>query len=275
MIYLTGMRPSKRLDGKVIWITGASSGIGEALAYALRARGARLVLSARRLDRLNDVRERCGGEGVSLLPFDVASGEPAAPIVRAAAAAFGSIDVLVNNAGVSQRSRAVETDPAVVRSIMSTNFFGPVWLSTELVRYWRERRSAGQIVVVTSAVGKLATPLRSAYSASKHAAHGYFNALRAEVARDGIGVLLVVPGYVRTEISFAALNGDGTRHGVLDPGQARGIRPADAAERIARAIESGKKEISVGLDVRTSVALALAWLAPPLLRKALERARVT
>ena len=264
-------------SGKVVWITGASSGIGEALACSLSALGARLILSARRGDRLLEVKGRCkgGADAVALLPLDVANADPAEPIVRQAVAAFGKVDILINSAGISQRSLATETKPDVVRTIMKTNFFGPVWLSTELARYWQGRHEPGQIVVITSLVGKLATPLRSSYSASKHAAHGYFDSLRSELAKDNIDVLVVIPGYVRTEISFSALHADGSKHGIMDPAQEHGMSAEVAASRIIKAIEKRKPEFFVALDGRTRFALLLQKIAPGLLRRMLPTANVT
>jgi len=264
------------LEGKVVWITGASSGIGEALAYALAARGVRLILSARRMERLTEVAGRCKARGASvdILPLDLTDGESIAATVREAKAAFRTIDVLVNNAGVSQRSEAIDTNIEVVRTIMETNFFGPIALTTEVARLMCERKS-GLIVVVSSFVGKIGTPLRSTYAASKHALHGYFDSMRAELAKHSIGVLLVVPGFIRTEISLAALEADGKRHGVMDPGQMRGMSAEATAERIVRAMIAGMDEITVGFDARSRLAVILKSLAPRLLHRIMRKAAVT
>ncbi len=263
------------LANKVVWITGASSGIGEALAYALAARGARLILSARRAERLAEVAARCKGVGASvdILPLDLADGSSLAASVREASAAYGIIDILVNNAGISQRAEAIDTAPDVVRTIIETNLIGPVILTAEVARRMRERGS-GLIVVVSSLVGKVGSPLRSAYAASKHALHGYFDSLRMELAGRGVGVLLVVPGFVRTEISLAALEATGQPHGRMDPGQRDGMSPEAAAERILRAIAAGKEEISVGFDARARLAVILRSLAPRLLARIMAKARV-
>jgi short-subunit dehydrogenase len=263
------------LASKVIWITGASSGIGAALAVKLRAAGARLILSARRVELLEEVKRRCGTEGVALLPMDIAKAETLPERARAARAVYGTIDVLVDNAGISQRATAIETQPSTVRAIMETNFFGTVGLTTEVVRSMIQENRQGQVVVVTSVVGKLATPLRSTYSASKHALHGYFDALRAEVAGNGIGVLLVVPGFVRTEVSRSALTADGSKHGILDSAIEGGMSPDLAADRIVAAMRAGKDEITVGLDARTWLALKLKRFAPGLLNRMLRTAKVT
>jgi short-subunit dehydrogenase len=263
------------LATKVIWITGASSGIGAALAMKLRGAGARLILSARRVELLEEVRRRCGSEGVALLPLDLARADTLQEKVSAARAVYGTIDVLVNNAGITQRAAAVETKLSTVRTIMETNFFGTVSLTTEVVRSMIEEKKPGQVVVVTSLVGKFGAPLRSTYSASKHALHGYFDALRAEVAGHGIGVLLVVPGFIRTELSRTALRADGSYYGISDTALERGMSPDLAADRIVAALCAGKEEVTVGLDARTWLALKLKRFAPGLLSRMLRTAKVT
>ncbi len=264
------------LREKVVWITGASSGIGEALAYALAARGARLILSARRAERLTEVARRCRDRGASadIHPLDLTDRDSLAATVREALTAYRTIDILINNAGVSQRSEAIDTDLEVVRTIMETNFFGPIALTTEVARFMRKRKS-GLIVVISSFVGKVGTPLRSGYAASKHALHGYFDSLRVELAGHNVGVLLVVPGFIRTEISLAALEGDGKQHGVMDPGQMKGMSAEAAAEKILRAMTVGRDEITVGFDPRSRLAIVLKSLAPRLLTRILRRAAVT
>lgn len=264
------------LTGKVIWITGASSGIGEALAYALSASGARLILSARRIERLDAVASRCraGGASVELLPLDLSDPRSLASAVREAEPLIRTVDVLVDNAGVSQRSEALDTRLAVVRQIMETNFFGTIALTTEVARHMRERRG-GLIVVVSSFVGRVGTPLRSSYAASKHALHGYFDSLRLELAKDHVDVLLVLPGFIRTEISLSALEAEGNRHGVMDPGQERGMSAAAAADRIVRAMVARKRQVTVGYDLKLRLATTLSVIAPALLFRLLRRSAVT
>jgi short-subunit dehydrogenase len=229
-----------------IWITGASSGIGEALAVAFHRAGAKLILSARREDELKRVQGLCGGEAnTRILPMDVTHAEELPGKAREALGMFGGIDILVLNAGVSQRSLVKDTSMAVYRSIMETNFFGPVGLAQALLPSMLENKS-GHIVVISSLVGKFSTPLRSGYSASKHSLHGFFDALRAEVARQGIQVTLVCPGFIQTNVSLNALKGDGTRHGKMDAGTAKGM-PADiCAAKILKGIARHKKEFYVG-----------------------------
>jgi short-subunit dehydrogenase len=263
-----------RIDGSVIWITGASSGIGAALAVACARRGARLILSARRTDRLEEVRERCGAEGTRVLALDVADSSSFEGTVSRAEAFWGRIDVLVNNAGVSQRSLFEETDPAVVRRLVETDFLGPV-LFTRAVLPGMIRRRAGQIVLITSLTGRVATPLRTIYSASKHALHGFADSLRAELHRHRIAVCVVAPGFVRTDSSVNALSGNGSANGRRDRGQAEGVSAERCAAGILRALERDRPESYVGLGFRGRAALFLKRFAPGLLRRIIRSARVT
>ena len=260
-------------QGEVIWITGASSGIGEALAHLFDRRGARLVLSSRREDELRRVRDRCAHpERHLVLPLDL--GEPESLEAAAARALehFGQVDVMVHNGGLSQRSRAEETALAVDRRIMEVDYFGAVALTKALLPSMLGRGS-GRIVVVSSLVGKIGTPLRSGYSAAKHALHGFFDSLRAEVHDRGVRVTLVCPGFIRTEVSIHALTGDGTPQGTLDRAQAEGMSPETCAEKMARALDRGRDEVLIG--GKEVWAVRLNRLAPALFRHLIRRVRVT
>lgn len=263
-------RPS--FSQQVVWITGASSGIGAALAEAFSRAGARVVLSARRIDELEQVRARCERpEDHFVLPLDMAGGD----FDRATAdviARFGRIDVLVNNAGISQRSRVAETALAVDRRIMEVNYFGVVGLTKAVLPVFR-RQQGGRIVVISSLVGLVSTPLRSTYAASKHALHGFFEALRAEEYENGLRVLMVCPGAIATDVSLHALSGDGSEHGVMDPLQEGGM-PADAcARRILDALESGQEQLVVA--GRERLAIPLYKLFPGAYRRLVRRLKVT
>lgn len=260
------------MAGKVIWITGASSGIGESLAKVLAQRGARLVLSARREEALMQVRAACADEASHfVLPLDMAEQAAFAPATQAVLGRFGAIDVLVHCAGLSQRSRAVDTQLAVDRRIMEVNYFGPVALTKQVLPAMLERRS-GHIVVVSSLLGKFATPDRSAYCASKHALHGFFDALRAEVFSHGIAVTIVCPGFVRTHASFNALKGDGQPHGKMDRRIERGLASEVCAERIARAIERRRREVYIGQKETLGVYLS-RWL-PSLFHRLVRKTKL-
>ena len=229
-----------------VWITGASSGIGEALAHAFHQAGARLILSARREDELRRVQAQCGGEALGkILPLDVTQADDLQDKAHTALEIFDGVDILVNNAGITQRSLVKDTEIDVYRKLMEVNFFGAVALTKAVLPSMVENK-AGHIVIISSLVGKFGTPLRSGYAAAKHALHGFFDSLRAEVSRCGIKVLLVCPGYIRTDISLHALRGDGSAHAKMDSGQARGMPVEECAARILKGLARGKQEIYVG-----------------------------
>ena len=231
---------------QVVWITGASSGIGEALAYAFAARGAVLVLSARRVADLERVAAACAGSPrVEVVPLDVAGYAGLAGVAKDVERKLGRVDILVNNAGISQRGRVKDTRLEVDERIMAVNYLGAVAL-TKAVLPGMLVRGRGHFVVVSSVVGKFSSPLRSSYAASKHALHGFFDALRAEEYAQGIGVTIVCPGQIKTDISKHALAGDGTAYGKMDDGQANGIAPEVLAGKILRAVARNQDELYVG-----------------------------
>ncbi|WP_448585523.1 SDR family NAD(P)-dependent oxidoreductase [Thermaurantiacus sp.] len=226
--------------GRRVWITGASSGIGAALARAFGRAGAHLILSGRKVAALQAVAEAAGGEA-EILPFEATDWD-ALPGIAARA---GRVDLLINNAGISQRSLAHETDLRVYRILMDVDFFAPVRL-TQLVLPGMIERGDGHIAAVASVAGKVGSPLRTGYSAAKHAIMGYFDALRTEVEHRGIRVSTIVPGFVATEIGARALTADGTPVGRTDSDIEGGI-PADAAAAIIlEGLASGQREIPVG-----------------------------
>ena len=228
--------------GKVVWITGASSGIGEALAVAWSREGARVILSARNEAELQRVRALCDEPARHVVrPLDVTDMDD----IRSAAAEVGPVDILVPSAGVSQRSLAAETDLATDRAIMEINYFGTIALTKAVLPAMLERGS-GHFVPISSVIGHVGIPLRSAYAASKHALHGFFNALRAETDRQGIRATIVCPGYIRTKVSENALRGDGSAYGKLDETHAKAMLPEDAAPVILHGVAAGRREVHVG-----------------------------
>lgn len=259
------MERAGRFDGQVVWITGASSGIGAALAEAFAQDGARLILSARRRAELEQVAARCGGEPL-ILPLDLSRSDELASHVSAALARFGRIDVLVHNGGVSQRSRVADTHLDVDRRIMEVNYFGAVALTKAVLPTMLQARS-GHIVVVSSVMGKLGTPLRSAYAASKHALHGFFDCLRAEVADNGLFVTLICPGYVKTNISKNALTGDGSPKNETGREVEAGHPVDQTAQQILAAVRARRSEVYVGAFGKERFALFLKRLAPGLLER--------
>ncbi|WP_437648503.1 SDR family oxidoreductase [Sorangium sp. So ce362] len=244
---------------KVVWITGASSGIGEALALAFAGEGASVILSARRTDVLERVATSCATPAL-VLPFDATHLDALPAVVHRAFAWSGAVDMLVNNAGISQRSLGVDTSFEVYRHIMEVDFFAPVRLTQLVLPRMLERRS-GHLVAVASIAGKLGVPFRTGYCAAKHALVGYFDALRAEVADRGVQVSVVTPGFVRTAIDVNALRGDGTTAGSADPNIEAGMDPSEAAAVILGGLDKGKREIAVGKR-RDLAALLLKRLWP-------------
>jgi short-subunit dehydrogenase len=235
-------------NGKRVWITGASSGIGEALAKTFWDAGASLVLSARRQEELERVREglskRAGQEAI-ILRMDMANADDIARGVREVLQQQGRVDVLVNNAGISQRSWTLDTPVEIDRRIMEVNYFGTIALTKAVLPSMVAQKS-GQIIVISSISGKFGFYLRSAYAASKHALHGFFDSLRMEVFKEGVRVMIVCPGKIRTRISVNALKADGTVHGVMDPGQDMGRTPEDLARRILKGLRRGEEEVYFG-----------------------------
>ncbi len=236
------------LNSKVVWLTGASSGIGEALAYALANEGCKLILSARRTEELERVKGNCPSSAqpdIRILPLDLSESETLQLSTEAAIQFFGHIDILVNNGGLGQRSLISETTLAVDRRIMEVNYFGTIALTKYLLPHFVQRKQ-GHFVNISSLTGKFGTPYRSAYAASKHALHGFFDALRAEHYRDNVVVTMVCPGFIHTPITMSALTGDGSPLKKMDQAQYKG-KPADwCAQKIVSAIRTQKEEIYPG-----------------------------
>lgn len=261
-----------RFAGKWVWITGASSGIGEACARAFAREGAKLVLSARRRDELERVAKGLGAAEVLVEPLDQSALDTIDAITERVLARTGGIDVMVHNAGISQRGRAIDTKLAVDERIMRVNYLGPVAITKALLPSMVRRRT-GHFVVISSLVGAFGTPLRSSYSASKHALHGFFDSLRAEHHDDGLRVTIVCPGFVRTEVSRNALTGDGTPQGTMDEAIDRGISADECAAGVIDATAREREEVLVG--GRERLAVYLKRFAPPVFSRLIRRAKVT
>jgi short-subunit dehydrogenase len=195
---------------KIVWITGASSGIGKALALELSHQNAKLILSSRKKEDLELVKEECKNiADVKIITLDLEDYTNLEIKADEAIAAFGKVDILVNNGGISQRSLVKDTNILVDKRIMDINYLGNIALTKAILPHFIENKS-GHFVVTSSIVGKIGTPLRSSYAASKHALHGFFDSLRTEVYQDNIVVTLICPGFVNTNVSKNALTGDGT-----------------------------------------------------------------
>lgn len=230
-----------------VWITGASSGIGEACSYVYAERGCRLILTARQSARLDEVAVRCREKGaeVAVLPYDFLKVEGVEELCTSAWNAFAGIDILFLNAGISQRTSVEDTSMEMVRKIMEVDYFAPVAIAKSVLPRM-VLAGGGKIAVTTSIAGLFGFPLRCAYSSAKHALYGFFETLQAEHYDNGIRVTVVCPGRVRTNISLNALAKGGERYGVMDPGQDGGISAGKAAKKIIRAIDNSKREVLVG-----------------------------
>lgn len=231
---------------KVVWITGASSGIGAALVREFDKAGACVVLSARRTEKLQAVLDSCTHpERHFLLELDVSEPETHKPAHDEVIDRYGHVDILVNNAGISQRSNILETEPSVERRIMEVNYFGSISM-THAVLPDMVRRQSGHIVVVSSLMGYISTPARSSYAASKHALHGYFESLRAEIYPEGISVTMICPGYVQTEIPLYSLRGDGRDHARMDMTHVKGMPAEKCAKKMIRVIKRKRAVVKIG-----------------------------
>lgn len=240
----------EQFENKVIWITGASSGIGEALTKNFAACGARLALSARNEAELQRVRQECiaaGANGANLLvvTLDVVDYDAMPAAVDRVMHAFSRIDMLINNAGMSQRSFCLDTDMDVYRTMVEVNVLGQVALTKQVLPLMVEQGS-GHMVVTASVAGKVGAPLRTGYCAAKHAVMGFFDALRSEVAHQGILVSTVVPGFIRTNISTNALKGSGEAVGKMDADIESGMDVSECARVVVQGLADGIEEISVG-----------------------------
>lgn len=261
-------------DNKVIWITGASAGIGEALAYEFHKRGNDLILSARRKDELERVKENCiHGEGsVKVLPLDLTRPDTFQDIAEQAHSFRGRIDVLVNNGGVSQRAFAAESSMESIRRVMEINFFGTTGITKEVLPGMIKQKS-GRIVVISSVMGKIGTKYRSAYAASKHALHGWFDCLRQEVHEHNIGVTLVCPGFIKTDVAKNALTADGSAYNKMGDAHEKAMEPSELAEKLVKKLAKDKDEIYIGGTEILSIYVKRFF--PGLLNKILLRAKVT
>ena len=232
-------------NDKVIFITGASSGIGKVLTLELSKRNAYLIIAARNIEKLETVQQASANpERVKILPLDLNDYLNFDELKNRAIALYGRIDILINNGGVSQRSLAVETNITVDKKIFDVNYFGTIALTKALLPHFIERKS-GHLVTVSSVVGKIGTPMRSSYSASKHALHGFFDSLRAEIYKHNIDVTLVCPGFVRTDVSINALTGDGTPQNIMDSATDKGLTPDHFAKKMIKAIAAKRQEVVI------------------------------
>ena len=259
---------------KVIWITGASSGIGKALAIELSLKKAKLIISSRNKEALIEVKNDCKSPGnVIIVMLDLEEYLQLSSTVAEAISAFGKIDILVNNGGISQRSFVKDTQIAVDKRIMDINYLGTIALSKAVLPHFIKNEN-GHFVVTTSIVGKIGTPLRSSYAASKHALHGFFDSLRAEHHQDNIAVTLVCPGFVNTNVSKNALTGNGIPQQKMDAATANGIAPERFAKLMAKSIQNKKEEVYIA-GVKEKLGVYVKRFYPKLLSIMIRKLSVT
>ena len=229
---------------KTVWITGASSGIGEALAKAFAARGAHIILSGRRVEALEAVAANIATD-ILLLPFETTDYDILPAKVAEAQQWKGRVDVLINNAGISQRSLALDTDPNVHHQIVNVDLLAPIWL-TQLLLPHMISAGGGHIVGISSVAGRVGVPLRTAYCAAKHGLIGYMDALRAETeTRHNIHVTNILPGSIRTNVSRNALTKDGSKRDKSDAAIDNGMEPAECARQIIEAVANNVPELII------------------------------
>ncbi|MGZ3904850.1 MAG: SDR family oxidoreductase [Bacteroidia bacterium] len=257
-------------SGKVVWVTGASSGIGEALVRELSLENAKIILSSRNENTLNQVAEKCGlkPENFLVIPFDLADTSHADEYVKQILQKFYRIDFLINNGGISQRSEAIQTTKETERNLFEVNYFAHVAL-TKAVLPVMIKQNSGHITVVSSIAGKFGFFLRSTYSAAKHALHGYFESLRLEIEKHNIHVLIACPGKIDTPISFNAVGEGGSKHNKQDQSHVGAMSASECAKRILNAIKSDKHEVLIG--GREIKAVTLKRFFPSLFYKQIKK----
>ncbi len=235
------------LSGKVVWLTGASSGIGEAIAYALAKENCKIVLSARRIVELERVRKNISlpDEDILILPIDLEQHDHVNDWVKKVMDKFNRIDVLINNGGISQEGSALKTNKTVEQKIMDVNYFGNVALAKAVVPIMQQQQS-GKIVVTTSIIGKFGLPNLSTYAASKHALYGFYDSFRLELKKDNIAVLLVSPGFINTNVTLNAITADGSKHNKNSPAQENGMKTDVFAKKFIKALKSNKNHQYIG-----------------------------
>jgi len=256
---------------KTVWITGASSGIGEALAYQFAQKGYQLVLSARRVAELERVAQATGlpQEQVLVLPMDMLDFASFPEKVNTVLTHFGSIDILVQNAGISHRSSVAEGSFPIYRQVMELDFFSVVALTKAILPHWQEKQS-GHLVAISSVAGKIGIPDRSAYCAAKHALVAFCDSFRAEVWKEQIAVTAVCPGYIKTNISYNALDAQGGKYGKLDDTQAKGMSAETCASMIVKGVQEKRDEIYMG-GFREMLGVYLKRLSPAFVRRMLRK----
>ena len=266
------MNGLESMGNRVIWITGASSGIGEALAYQLNAQGDKVILSSRREDALTKVKNNCKfSENALVLPLDLTDFESLESITKNAISLYGKIDILINNGGLSQRSLIIDTKFEVYQQMIDVNYLGTIKLTKHLLPFFTTQKS-GHFVTITSLMGRFSSPYRSGYCGAKHALHGFFDALRMEHEKDNIDVSLICPGFIQTNVAKNALTGDGSALMKEDNATENGMPVNQCAEKIITAIKKKKFETYIGGKEKYGIYIKRFF--PKLLHKIVLKSKV-
>ena len=256
-----------------IWITGASSGLGEALSIAFAKKGATIILSGRNSEKLEAVKNQCKNSKKHIVvPFDVSDAEQTKAAYQNVVEKTGKIDWLINNAGVSQRSLIMDTSEEVERQIMEVDYFAQTRL-TRLVLPAMIAQGGGKIVMISSIAGLVGTQYRGAYSAAKAAIHLWANSLRAELYEQGIEVATIFPGFVQTNVSINALTADGSAQGTMDEATSKGLTATEFAKQAVQALSKDKEYIIIGVK-QEILATRVNRLSPPKLYKLIRESQV-
>lgn len=260
------------MNNKVIWITGASSGIGEALVYAYDEQEAKLIISSRKINELTKVKSNCKNQSnIYILPLDLEDHHSLSGKADEAIRVFGKVDVLINSGGISQRSLAMETDLATEQRFININFWGTVILSKAILPQMLTQNK-GSIVCISSLVGKFGTKYRSSYSASKHALHGYFDSLRIELNNPNIHIMLACPGFIKTNVTINALTANGKAQGTMDDAQENGMPAEIFAQKLIKGIQLKKEEVYIG--GKEVYGVMIKRFFPKLFSKIIKKAKV-
>ncbi|GFS12380.1 dehydrogenase/reductase SDR family member 7B [Elysia marginata] len=275
LYFVLNRRKDVVLQDKVVFITGASSGLGEALAEAFHLCGCKVVIAGRNADKLEELKNRLESRKEDhhhspvVCVLDLEDDELSEKVHQAVGNVWGRVDILINNAGMSYRGSVAETKPEVDKKLMAVNHFGHIEITKAILPYMVKQRS-GHIVCVSSVQGKLPIPHRSAYAASKHAIQAYFDSLRAEVDHQGIRVCVVSPYYIRTNLSLNALSADGSAYGKVDQTTKNGYDPHFVAKKIINCVQQRQDELILA-PFYVKLAICLRVLAPWLYFKMMAR----
>ncbi|TDN97109.1 SDR family oxidoreductase [Sunxiuqinia elliptica] len=252
------------MKDKIVVITGASSGIGKALAYEFASRGASLVLAARRMDRLQQIEQELPGTEILSVQADVSKQEDCENLMKQAVDRFGQIDVLINNAGISMRALFADLDVSVMKRLMDVNFWGTVYCTKSALPHLLKTK--GSVVGVISIAGYVGLPARTGYSASKYAIRGFLDALRIENLKTGLHVLVAAPGFTASEVREVALTQDGSAQGQTPRDESKMMTAEECAKHIANAVKKRKRELILTF-VEGKLTVFLGKFLPRLLDK--------